>query len=730
MAAAAQPTRRDEPLARSDASARGAASLRFADVVPSDTPVFITIRNLGDMNRALTRLHAWNLISLVDGRTAEEAVAFDLRASLLRVLGTRTAAGTKALMSAEVAAVARSWSQLHRAIWLVRTRDDAVLDAWFPADRRTMEHADGGLRLFRTQDGLRVSARGGIVAIARPATARNLLRDTMRLMAGAEDAALAASPAYAALMADLPPGYLAAVYQSYMTPTGGAAVGSLLPALQRVAVGVYEGGDTLDMQFRGQRRITHDAARVTDAAIERLRQLPRTTLLAYATTVSLTETRAHAVSGAGDDGLDAASGAGAAGLDVASGAPGGRDAAPGPGSSAGSDDGAGPGPEGGGGGVAQAEVAAAPDAVGGSVRRSLAVFKSLVAAAQREAGLFPEPGPPMIVVWGQTLADRRSVPQVAVMVQCADALAVRRRAERFAQSLLTVIGAIDAREAAAYPVLTRSTHLGTDITHVPIGRYAARSPFPLVRQLEGAEPSFAAVGDWCVFAFSAEHIRRIIDARLGLFPTLGAVPDVGALCDAKRSYETLLVLQPALASRVLARWCADYEQGTAPLLDPAWWDHAAGGGASPLGNIGIGIQQPPEPGVAVVARVDAGTPADGVLHVGDRIIGVDGRLLALNRADVDFHSRLANSDARPGPTLRVVRGAAAMNIVLPVPDVGRRSDGAGVTPVDALREIASLGRGIRFASFAVDRRDADTYAGRLSLRFARSRPHVGGRAGR
>ena len=155
-------------------------------------------------------------------------------------------------------------------------------------------------------------------------------------------------------------------------------------------------------------------------------------------------------------------------------------------------------------------------------------------------------------------------------------------------------------------------------------------------------------------------------------------------------------------------------------------------------------------GTVEVARVYADTPAAGRLQVGDRIIGIDGSLLDLSRPGADFRRRLDKSTADPGPTLRVQRGTTTLDVLLPLAPSRDRKEAASpnrdrreaatpnlslrqrysfrdegeaqgpypaIHPADAVRELASLGRTLQFAIFAVQASEEDLYSARLTLRF-------------
>jgi hypothetical protein len=334
------------------------------------------------------------------------------------------------------------------------------------------------------------------------------------------------------------------------------------------------------------------------------------------------------------------------------------------------------------------------------------------------AGSFPELGPEVLVVWDQDLRGKTNTPQLAIMIQCSDARRLRDEATEVARNALKLIEAVDATGAAAKPAITQAVHLGTPIVSVDLEAYARKSQFEFLRLLRHTEPSWAAFGNWCIFALSRDHIERILDARHGLIPTLTTVGDVQWMWRRKARRTALSIVQADLAADVLDGWLKDYEAGSPSLLDPTWWESASGVRRPDRQQLGIAAKVDQQPGLVVVAHVHAGTAAAGRLQPGDGIIGIDGRLLDLASPNDDFRKKWAESRGDPGPTLRVQRGDTIIDVVLPRPRPAPSVTAPRVTPADAVRELASLARTLQFASFASYASKDTRYSAGLSLRFA------------
>ena len=125
------------------------------------------MHELGEVDGALRRAHARQLLPLITGGSPESGRSLDLRRAVTRFLGPESSIKIEELLKAEVGIVADSWAELGGAVWFVRAPDRKVLEGWFPRSRRTGGDSQRAVWSFRTRDGLRVMVRGDIVAMAR-----------------------------------------------------------------------------------------------------------------------------------------------------------------------------------------------------------------------------------------------------------------------------------------------------------------------------------------------------------------------------------------------------------------------------------------------------------------------------------------------------------------------------------------------------------------------------------
>ncbi|UCC28975.1 MAG: hypothetical protein JSU86_12315 [Phycisphaerales bacterium] len=578
-----------------------------------------------------------------------------MKSAVPTLLGLPASIGPEKLMQSDMAVVAHSWSQLGGAVWLVHILNEAVLDRWFPPSRRTKSGTNRGVPFFRTEDGLTVCWRGRTVALSRAWGPDSLLYETMNLMAGEGGDVLERSTAYRELMAYLPVGYPALAYLArHETLSADAAKPSPWWPVLDRAVVGL---------YEGEGRI-NVAVRASLAAPHHKPKLARTAINRL---LRLPQTTLFALATTID--------------------------------------------------FDQAYAAAAASPQRGVLGRYLTFLAAVAEAPDAPPGNRPHLGPHAIVAWGQDLRESGSTPQVAIMIECRDGRAVRDHTRHIADKMIQLVRAVDPAKIDNGLTIQESKHLSVPILHVPLKAYAERSELRLLRLLANTEPAWTVWNGWLIFALGRDHIERIVEAEFGLAPTLATVPDMRALDRRPGERSVLSIIRAGLATNVLDQWLAAHEAGSPSLLDPSWWARGSPSTPQRPPRLGIGMKIVQEPGVVSVARVYPDTAAEGRLRPGDRILGIGGHLLSLTSPNADLRKRWADSTVKPGPTLRVQRGGTAIDVVLPKKEDIRVTH-LRINPADAVRELASLGRTLSFASFAVNVTDERHYSARLSLRFS------------
>jgi len=255
----------------------------FARFVPADAGVFVRMRRVADAEAALTRTHLHELLALPTGG-ASPATA--LRKTAAQFLGLDPELHRESVGRVGMGFVARSWGGSSRGVWLVRVGPSGPLEDWFPLSQRQHQGAMGAAQFFRMPQGHMVAIRDNLAAIGRSWGPGTPFDQVLALMADPGGSALADDPAYQALCRHLPDNALAAVYVTHENgPSAWAgAAGGQMAGFDRAVFALYEKEGTLDLAIRASLPIPDSQPPLTRATLDRLLQLPQTTLFATAFT--------------------------------------------------------------------------------------------------------------------------------------------------------------------------------------------------------------------------------------------------------------------------------------------------------------------------------------------------------------------------------------------------------------------------------------------------------------
>jgi len=649
----------DDARAASMRSRRGWAGSTFSKFVPPDVGLFASVRGIGDADAALQRARAWSLVPLLSGSPLGVDRGFDLAGAVAGLFAIEAQKHRRDVAAMEFGVMADSWKNLADAVWLLRLPDESILDAWYPVESRVQSGTSGRAVFFRLPTGQMILVRDRVVAMGKTWGPGSLLDKTLSLMAGPGGMALAHDPDFRAMRRHLPVNQVAMVYMrgKLDAPADTFALWPMTLRLQQGIIGLYESHGRLDVVVQGRLAKEHSRPRLGRSAIERLLQLPQTTLLATATT-----------------------------LDV--------------------------------------QKAVRSTAAGGQAKswmRYLSMVAAFVTATEATSSI--DLGPHVLLAWGQDLGSAGRTLQLALLIECDERQrAVRDYVRGVAERVVGLLGALNAGDADRLPKIEEIRHLGVPISYLALGDFARASRVPLLKMLEHIEPAWALRDGWLIMALTRDHLQQILDARMGLLPTLGTVADASGLQREAAVRSVVSLVQPGLATTVLETWLAAHDRGEPSLLNVEQLSMR-----EPIRErerkalLGIGMKMKQQPGAVLVARVYRNTAAYGRLQAGDRILGIDGALLSLDSPNMDLRSRWATAIPGGTRTFRVLRDEKIIEVELPNNRKPINKPAPAINPVDAVRELASLGRTLEFLSFAVNVSDGRDYSARLSLRFTAKR---------
>lgn len=641
------------PMAAQDAPVAARSTTPLSRYVPASAHLFVHVRKLADVDRAINRAHAWRALSVLSGSPVHEQAPLDLRRALTRFLGEDSTISLDDLMRAEIGVVIESWPDFNQAVWLARVPEEDVLERWFPRQRGAEAKQAPGIRFLRSEDGMVAAYRNGVLLMSRHTARPSLFRDALALMTGQRSDSLDQLREYQALLAYLPQRELATVYWAVGNENPAhprSAPLPLLPDATRAVLRLFEGDGRIELAVRATRRSPQKQDEIGPDALERMVRLPQTTIFTAATRIDFT----RMIDGAGDaDGWT----------------------------------------------------------------RHLVLLEGLLGPGATLKERLSLLGPHVIIAWEPDLHPERESPRAALMIECKDARMVDALIEQSVLNALKLATAMTRSSPEEWAV-KQTTRLGVTIHSLPPSPRFEHRDGPLASMLADAEPAWAIWGHWLIVALHREQIERIIDAHYGLIPPLVSLPDVLTPYRERAERSVFAIAQPGLAADVVDEWLKKLETGSASFLDPSSW---SGGGRSERaagGQLGIGMKANQRPGMVVIARVYPDSTAAGLLEPGDRIIGIDGQLLALTSPNVDLRRRWLSSTAEPGPTLRIMRGEDTKDVVVTKSRPANALPPLLMNPARALRELSEIGHTLQLTSFALNATDPQHYSARLSLRFA------------
>lgn len=352
----------------------------------------------------------------------------------------------------------------------------------------------------------------------------------------------------------------------------------------------------------------------------------------------------------------------------------------------------------------------------GILVRYVRLIKELSQAGMEAEYAAPRLGRHLIAAWGQDFSPRGTTPQLAILIDTPEAVRVAESTTRVATSLTRILSTLELRNVAEELPIEKSVHLGIPVWSVPLRAYAHKSRFAWVKALGNLTPSWAANGDWFVVTLTTEHMHQLLDAQIGFLSVLGNDRDARTLRDVPPGNASVAFLHGAMASTTLHFWERSLGElsaaGALPkLLAPG--DPAAQNNQS----LGIEIGDEDTLGLIEVTGVASSTPASGRLKPGDRIVGIDGRLLEMVSPEDDLRAWWEQASPGSSHSIRVLRGEELVEL-----EVKRRPDQAALAnlfsePLNILRELTRISESIPAATLQVHDSSDRHFSALLRLRL-------------
>lgn len=633
----------------------GQDGIHFAPYVPDTCQLYIQVRRLSDLNRALERTRARPLLSLLTGDDIETDASADVYALIAEVLGLESKVERAVLDQVEIGLASMSLSNLDEAVWFVHISDDAQLDRLFPPDQRSQSGTAGSIQYFSTQTGLMVGKHKNVLAISRLWGAQSLFTQILSRMTTTESTTLMNDDSFRALTRQLPHDFLALVYVANQSDNP-ANVKRLIPfsgSLGKTLISLRENEDTLDITILGTVLKPTRQTPLSLATVNRFAHLPQTTVMAWAREL---------------DTEDIVESTG-------------------------------------------------PQVLRTATKRFSRWLSAIFDDQQVDQPSKPRANPQAIFIWGQDLREGRSALQAALMIESKIGSGIMQRIKLLANRLISVTRALESHIDENSLKVEKSSHLGVDLYYVSLANYGLRSKRPVAQILKNIEPAWAYWNGWVMIALSQDHLRRVLDSQLGLSPGLSHQQGFQSLLRSTKNRSIMVHAQPSMASDLLQDWMQSMKRGEPSLLESKRWDDLMLGRRIRHNSLGIGMRTTQNPGRVVVVRVYPNTLAYGHLKPGDQIIGIDGELLSLNRPNADLRKRWLKSMSSSGMKLRVIRHGKQKDISLSKPQQRATPSPNPIALADALEELTSLGRSLQSVSYHVQPTVDDLFSATLTLRF-------------
>ncbi len=345
---------------------------------------------------------------------------------------------------------------------------------------------------------------------------------------------------------------------------------------------------------------------------------------------------------------------------------------------------------------------------GGRYLEGMAEIFDVDAVTERVLGKL---GSQAVIAWDQNLGEGPDVPQIAIMFDAPDASACVALLANTVQVVVDWFDLKHRQEGGPRFQLQSSEYLGVRVHELTIPGVAG----PLAGHGDDTfKPAFAAVGRTFVLAVGADHIRNILDARLGLAPQIGELDALRSRKTNPPTASSRAVAQPAMIARTLGNWLADGDSVLSRWLANG---RSRGNGDGERFRLGIGVADGKSPGAVRVVRVDGQGRASGRLRPGDEILGLNDHFLPLEDSRGALRRLMTDARRVNRWTFRVRRGPRLIDVVVPTGSPIPVTQSFG-DPVGALRQLQSMLARVDFVGIHLVEASPTQLQAHVSVRFA------------
>lgn len=300
------------------------------------------------------------------------------------------------------------------------------------------------------------------------------------------------------------------------------------------------------------------------------------------------------------------------------------------------------------------------------------------------------------------------VPAVALLINTRNAEQVQAEWQRLVQTSVSLYKLLALK--FGHPPVNLSTtavdvggHAVTQLDLTPLlGMHPERSPFGELHL------SWTIDRDVLIVATHTDWLRQILAARdeqtPRLAPVLALAGDGVAL-----QRDTLFLAQPGPLADLGAMWLEYFEQRLPFLMNEEWWRHYQPGRQDP--RIGVNVLQESEQRRLHVTQVTPHMPSDGILRVGDYIVGCNRLRFTTDEPIREIAAGLATRPNARWIDLIIERDQVVLVKRIPLPFVD---------PVQLLQRLVAFGQLVQRVVYCEDVPDPDGPRGHLTLQLRRN----------
>lgn len=635
----------------------------LAVYAPSDCGLFIQIERPAKINPNLRDINAWKLLQLVLGSDIQGGdSSTDWYDVLIANVAGESTEAMRELFSERAALVAPTWTQPADGVILIQIPKRALLKHLVGPGRVKSEKRDGTLSIYESTRGLLIATDGRTVIISQSDSSSTFFAKSVELLKGKSKNSLQNTKQFAMKVKELPKrripqGFFYLSSKALKTTTQGTDSVFPWPGVRVGVVGMYVTGVRVDFLVRAS---LAEPRRTTSPRVNmrRLKHLPRSTLVAWATSLDVDEVFELFVS-------------------------------------------------------ATPETSLAPYAAFLADRLDLELLKRDVVS---------KVGPRMMLAWGHDFLAEEGGSSLGLLIESTDASAVKHALDATVNKLVDSVNAAPVVGNEDDLRVTTEEILGADVTVVELADYLADTPpsNAAMSLVSTMRVCYTALDDWIIVAWNVNHMRELIASHHGAHPGLGEFTDVARLRPLRRGPTVLGVAQLATVAAVLEKWLDRAENEPDSILN--LYIRPPGGAPGVQGRVlGLGLAPQTHPGRVPVAKVYQDGPCYGSIEIGDDILAISEQVLDLEDSVGDLREHVRHLVPGRAITLRVEREGTLIDVKVVVDRSGNPRITLAADAVRALRRLQVLCRHLAFATFSVTRSDPDSYQAHFRLRFNESR---------